>query len=66
MPKKLRKLGDVLLDIEPLLLELSEEHGLQWGDVLSLVHVYLSTHFPGGREEYEDGTHPEFFYGSRE
>ncbi|EFX60709.1 hypothetical protein DAPPUDRAFT_123240 [Daphnia pulex] len=37
---KIRKLGDVLLDMEPLLLEMVD-HGLQYGDILNLVYGYL-------------------------
>lgn len=60
---KLRPLGDILLDIEPLLLEMVEDHDLQWGDVLNLVRGYLEVHCPEAQEEYTDGTKPEFFYG---
>jgi hypothetical protein len=64
MPK-LRKLGEILLDMEPLLDELAHTHELQWGDILALIHSHLVVHAPSSREEYLDGTHPEFFYGSR-
>jgi hypothetical protein len=60
--KKLRKLGIVLLDIEPLLLELVD-HELQHGDILNLVRGYLEVHAPEAREEYVEGGHPEFYYG---
>ena len=62
MAKKARTTGDVLLDLEPLILELVD-HNLQWGDVLGLVHSYLMVHAPGAREEYTDDTHPEYYYG---
>ncbi len=62
--RRLRPIGDILLDLEPLLIELVGDHGCQWGDVLSLVHGYLEVHAPEAREEYsEDGTHPKFYYG---
>jgi hypothetical protein len=61
--KRLRKVGDIMLDIEPLLLELTEGHSLQWAEVLSLVHGYLQVHCPDAREEYEEGGHPVFYYG---
>jgi hypothetical protein len=63
--KKNRTTGDVLLDMEPLLLELVDQD-LQYGDILALVYAYLMVHAPGAREEYEDGTHPIFNYGPRE
>ena len=59
----MRPLGQVLLDVEPLLEELVDDHELQWGDVLALVFVYLSVHRPDAREEYVEGGHPEFHYG---
>lgn len=62
--KQLIPMGDLLLELEDVLLELSK-HGLQWGDVFGLVYTYLMVHLLSDREEYEDGTHPEFYYGPR-
>lgn len=59
----MRKIGDILLDMEDLLTELALDHECQWGDILSLVHIYLMVHHPEAREEYLDGTNPEFYYG---
>lgn len=59
---KIRKLGDVLLDMEPLLEELIE-HELQWGDILFLIYGWLQIHNPQAQEEYLDGSRPEFKYG---
>jgi hypothetical protein len=56
-------MGDIMLDMEPLLLEMAVDHDLQWGDILHLVHGYLKVHTPGAQEEYLDGSHPEFYYG---
>jgi hypothetical protein len=61
---KLRKVGDILLDMEPLILELTEQHELQWSDVLGLVYLYLQVHCPEAREEYLDGSHPVLYYGN--
>lgn len=61
--KKIRTTGDILLDMEPLILELTEKQGLQWSDVLSLVHGYMMVHCPEAQEEYTDGTRPIFYYG---
>lgn len=60
---KLRCLGDILLELEPLLDEMIIDHGLQWGDVMGLVRAHLEIHLPCGKEEYEDGTSPMFYYG---
>lgn len=55
-------MGEILLDLENILMEFSR-HGLQWGDVFGLIYVYLMVHLQCDREEYNDGTHPEFYYG---
>ena len=62
--RKVRKLGDILLDLEAVTLELLE-HELQWGDILNLQRGYLEVHAPGAQEEYLDGTKPEFYYGPK-
>ncbi len=59
----MRALGDITTDMEPLLLEMTEDHELQWHEILGLVYAYLEVHCPGGREEYEDGTSPRYKYG---
>jgi hypothetical protein len=63
--KTIRPLGDVLLDMEPLLQEMTDAHGLQWGDTLQLVYNYLMVHCPEAREQYTVGGHPEFYYGPK-
>lgn len=62
MPKRRRKIGVILLDLEQILLELVD-HGMQWGDIIFQIYGYLMIHCPGAREEYTDGTHPELSYG---
>lgn len=62
---KIRPAGKILLDMEPLLLELVE-HELQHGDILALVKGYLDVHCPDAREEYLDGTFPVMTYGPME
>lgn len=65
--KKLRPLGEILLEMEPLLLEMVYDHDLQHGDMLNLLRGYLEVHCPDAREEYEsDGSSPVFYYGPRE
>jgi hypothetical protein len=61
--KKLRPLGHTLLDLEKLLLEMTVDHDLQWGDVLNLVRGYLEVHVPGAQEQYTAGGSPIFYYG---
>lgn len=64
--KNLRRLGDVTLELEQVLEEMTFDHDLQWGEVLHLVYAWLSIHAPASREEYLDGSHPTFFYGYEE
>lgn len=64
--KKIRPLGTITTELEPLLLEMTEVHQLQVGEVLNLIHGYLQIHCPGAFEVYEaDGSSPTFFYGPR-
>lgn len=60
---KLRPLGQVLLDAEPLIEELLIGHELQIGDLHALLDVYVQVHYPDAREVYEDGTSPALRYG---
>lgn len=62
---KLRKMGDVMLDMEPLLLEMTEQHDLQWYEILNLIRGYLEVHCPNSRETYTDNTSPVFYYGPK-
>jgi hypothetical protein len=63
-PAPIRPVGDVLLDMEPLLIELAESHQLQFGDILNLVRGYLEVHLPNAREVYtEDDSSPVMYYG---
>lgn len=65
MSKSIRKVNDIIIDLEKLLFELHEEHELQHGDVLALIHVWQTIHVPESIETYEDGTSPEFYYGEK-
>lgn len=65
MPKKLRPLGTILLDLEVLLEEMTDAHELQTGDILALVKSWIDIHAPHANEEYTDGTSPTFFYGGK-
>ena len=61
-----RTVGDVLLDMEPLLQELGITQGLQKGDILALVNSYIDIHMPGIIEQYVEGGSPFYFYGPKE
>ena len=56
--KKLRKVGDIMLDMEELLLELHEGHDMQHGEVIYLINGWQKIHVPEQIEEYEDGSNP--------
>ena len=58
----MRKIGNVLLDLEPLLDEMVDQ-GLQLGDILALIKAHIEIHQPSAVEQYEDGTEPRYFYG---
>lgn len=62
----LRPLGDITGDLEPLMIEMAEQHNLQWGEILALVHSYLTVHLPDNQELYEDDTRPVYFYGAKD
>lgn len=63
MKKKLRPLGQITDDLEPLLQEMANDHELQMGEILALVLCYMEIHLPDSRENYVDGTKPVYFYG---
>lgn len=65
MGDKIRKLGEVTQDLEPLLMELVD-HELQHGEILHLILGWLSIHAPESRENYIDGTVPVFYYGHKD
>jgi hypothetical protein len=62
---KIRPLGNVTADLEPLLEELTDAHGLQWHEVLALVHAWLQVHAQHARETYTSGGHPEYSYAPK-
>lgn len=65
MSKRKRLMGDILLDLEAILLEMVD-HGLQWGDIIFQIYGYLMIHCPGAREKYTKGGHPVLYYGPDE
>ena len=66
MKSKIRPLGKILLEIEPLLEELVDQQELQAGDILYLLYGWIKIHRPDCIEEYLDGTNPILEYGSKE
>lgn len=63
---KLRPLGQITDDLEPLICELIDQHKLQMHEVLALIHGYIQCHFPEAIEIYEDdGSNPVFRYGPK-
>jgi hypothetical protein len=56
--KKLRPLGDILLEAEPLLEEMVDAHRLQRSDFTALFDVWFTTHRESSIEEYLDGSRP--------
>lgn len=63
--KQLRPVGDIMLDMEKLLEELTDDQDLQWSEVLALVHSWLTVHAPHQQEEYMDGSSPQYYYGPK-
>lgn len=59
----MRPLGDIISDLENLTEEMVDDHDMQWGDILAIVHNYLRVHRPDAQEEYEEGTNPLYYYG---
>jgi hypothetical protein len=60
--QKLRKLGDIMCDMEELLFELLLDHDMQHGEVLYLINGWQQVHVPDCVETYEkDGSHPVLY-----
>lgn len=66
--RKLRPLGEVLLDIEPLYRELMIGHKLQRSDLLGLIFQYDQTHglTDDVVETYTDGTKAVTYHGHKD
>jgi len=60
---KLRPLGEITDDLEPLLQEFSD-HKMQLHEIIGLISQYYETHDQSVFEEYADGTRP--IYGHRD
>ena len=66
MSNELRPMGDLISDLESLVMEMVGEHDLQRGDILAIVKNYIDVHCPGSVEVYEDGSSPVYYYGPKE
>jgi len=64
--KKLRKLGDITQDMEPLLLEMAVDHDMQAHEILGIVYAYLRAHVSSCLEEYDDGTQAVYYFGHKD
>lgn len=58
--KKIRPLGEITSDLEPLYFEMLLDHGLQRHEVVGLFLQWAETHMLG-LETYMDGSHPVFY-----
>lgn len=65
MKKKIRPLGNITSDLEPLWFELLTEHDLQRHEVIGLFLQWAQTHMLG-EERYTDGTRPTLYYGHQD
>lgn len=62
----MKPMGELTGELEIILEQMVDEHDLQHGEVLALVHMWLMVHRPGARECYVEGGHPTFYYGPEE
>jgi hypothetical protein len=62
---KLRPLGSITDDMEPLILELVEGHQMQAQEIIYLIFSYLQAHTPSAFPIYEDGSTIEMYVGPR-
>ena len=62
----MRKFSKITDDMEKLILEMTEDHELQWGEILNIIRGYLEIHCPESQEYYADGTNPIFYYGHQD
>ncbi len=57
--KKIRPLGKIMLDLEPLLFEMVETHEMQLQEVFAQIYYWASVHYPDAIPEYLDGSAPK-------
>jgi len=66
MKRKIRPLGEITEDLEPLMFELVEQHKMQAHEVLGMILFWITSHYPDAVEVYEDGTSPILVYKPKE
>ena len=60
--KKLRKVGDIMLDMEKLLYELHIGHDMQHYEVIYMINGWQKVHVPQQIETYNhDGSNPVLY-----
>ena len=65
--KKIRPMGEILLEMEVLREELLDSHDLQWGDLIFELFGWLQIHRPDAREKYkDDDSSPILYYGHKD
>lgn len=66
--KKLRPLGQITSDLEPLYFEMLQDHDMQPHEVIGLFLQWQQTHLPQATEVYTlDGSNPTWsYYGHKE
>jgi hypothetical protein len=63
--KKIRPLGKITSDLEPLWFEMLVDHDMQRHEVVGLFLQWAQTHTLG-LEHYKDGTVPVLYYGHKD
>jgi hypothetical protein len=63
--EKLRPLGEITNELEPLWFELVRNHKLQNHEIIGLFLQWRQTHNMESEEQYVDGTAPVLYYGHR-
>jgi hypothetical protein len=51
-----------MLDMEPLIDEMTLDHEMQFHEVIGVILAHLEAHHPDSKEEYEDGSVVELSY----
>lgn len=64
--KKLRPLGKITEELEPLWFEMLLDHKLQRHEVIGLFLHWAQAHVLQSEEPYIDGTKPVFYYGHKD
>ena len=59
----MRKYDDILLDLEELLDEMVDDHGMQRGDILSWINYHLGSHRADCVEQEVEGGNFVMYYG---